>query len=308
MVTKQWLHQYMKVVSGPARVRTITHHFRFTGLEAWKIPLIIDVLPFIMHIALAAFFAGLVLFLQPMNVEVRVLAGSIAAVTYILYFIATFIPLFNFQCPYQTPLTGYAYRVYTLMRQWLYRLLRPRSKYTRPRTLAAAERDVVEKQSASLQFSAVSWLRDSSNITAKDIAIESLSGLSLVISPRSLPTDPWLVDLLKSVPVSIAQNNALRQERLIRAQSLFFGFDFPLPGQTAVAGQLEVLHYVRACRANSLDLVPRFGTGAKGQTHEVAEALLLFLDGPCSHLRHHPSVWFELLHSLQLPPRVEKYD
>ncbi|KAK0440458.1 uncharacterized protein EV420DRAFT_1247285, partial [Desarmillaria tabescens] len=64
VVVKQWLHQYASAIpdSSPrdcARIR----QSRYTGLKAWKVPMIIGLLPVLLHVALGLFLAGLVLFL-----------------------------------------------------------------------------------------------------------------------------------------------------------------------------------------------------------------------------------------------------
>ncbi|KAJ7586344.1 hypothetical protein C8J56DRAFT_787601, partial [Mycena floridula] len=61
---KQWLQAYSAATQGSAMQRALIRQFRITGLENWKVPEIIGVLPLILHASLAAFFIGLALFVM----------------------------------------------------------------------------------------------------------------------------------------------------------------------------------------------------------------------------------------------------
>ncbi|KAJ7595697.1 hypothetical protein C8J56DRAFT_387229 [Mycena floridula] len=64
VLIKQWLQAYSSVTQGSAMQRALIRHFRVTGLENWKVPEIIGVLPLVLHASLAAFFVGLALFVM----------------------------------------------------------------------------------------------------------------------------------------------------------------------------------------------------------------------------------------------------
>ncbi|KAG7443318.1 uncharacterized protein BT62DRAFT_857054, partial [Guyanagaster necrorhizus] len=66
VLVKQWLHHYMILPSGTPRERSHIRQYRYMGLRRWQVPLIIGLLPMLMHLALAFFFIGLVVFLGPM--------------------------------------------------------------------------------------------------------------------------------------------------------------------------------------------------------------------------------------------------
>ncbi|KAJ7586312.1 hypothetical protein C8J56DRAFT_761525, partial [Mycena floridula] len=65
VLVKQWLQHYTAALIGTPRERVVLRHFRFLGLERWKVPLIIGFLPVLLHIALLLFFGGLAVFLAP---------------------------------------------------------------------------------------------------------------------------------------------------------------------------------------------------------------------------------------------------
>ncbi|PBK79539.1 hypothetical protein ARMGADRAFT_1049129 [Armillaria gallica] len=71
VLVKQWLHQYVAVVSdSSARDRARIRHMRFAGLQTWQVPMIIGLLPVLLHVSLALFFAGLAIFLFSLDMKV----------------------------------------------------------------------------------------------------------------------------------------------------------------------------------------------------------------------------------------------
>ncbi|PBK79527.1 hypothetical protein ARMGADRAFT_882422, partial [Armillaria gallica] len=64
ILVKQWLHQYVAVVSDSSACdRARIRHMRFAGLQTWQVPMIIGLLPVLLHVSLALFFASLSIFL-----------------------------------------------------------------------------------------------------------------------------------------------------------------------------------------------------------------------------------------------------
>ncbi|KAK0458571.1 uncharacterized protein EV420DRAFT_1334422, partial [Desarmillaria tabescens] len=66
VLVKQWLHHYVALPSGTARDRSFTRQFRYAGFQKWHVQVIIGLLPVLMHLALAIFLSGLVIFLHPL--------------------------------------------------------------------------------------------------------------------------------------------------------------------------------------------------------------------------------------------------
>ncbi|KAJ3780233.1 hypothetical protein GGU10DRAFT_250873, partial [Lentinula aff. detonsa] len=63
VLAKQWLRQYMSIITGTPRERAFIRQFRFDGLQTWRVQAIIGVLPVLLHISLVLFLIGLVIFL-----------------------------------------------------------------------------------------------------------------------------------------------------------------------------------------------------------------------------------------------------
>ncbi|PBK83089.1 hypothetical protein ARMGADRAFT_876347, partial [Armillaria gallica] len=66
VLVKQWLHHYVALPSGTPRDRSFIRQFRYAGFQKWHVQVIIGLLPVLMHLALAIFLSGLVVFLQPL--------------------------------------------------------------------------------------------------------------------------------------------------------------------------------------------------------------------------------------------------
>ncbi|KAK0437931.1 uncharacterized protein EV420DRAFT_1280347, partial [Desarmillaria tabescens] len=66
VLVKQWLHHYTALPSGTPRDRNHIRQFRYAGFQKWQVFVIVGLLPVIMHVALAIFFLGLVVFLIPL--------------------------------------------------------------------------------------------------------------------------------------------------------------------------------------------------------------------------------------------------
>ncbi|KAK0499602.1 hypothetical protein EDD18DRAFT_1102925 [Armillaria luteobubalina] len=75
VLVKQWFHYYVALPSGTVRERCFVRQYRYTGIQKWKVPIIIGLLPVLMHLALAIFFAGLVLFLHPLQAQLSWFIG-----------------------------------------------------------------------------------------------------------------------------------------------------------------------------------------------------------------------------------------
>ncbi|KAF8915536.1 hypothetical protein CPB85DRAFT_1164083, partial [Mucidula mucida] len=103
VLTKQWIHQYMSVPSGTPRDRSRIRQFRYNCLKHWRVPVIVGLLPVLMHLALRIFFSGLVIYLRSLNYAMSYVVTTIAVMAFIVYFGTNLIPWFRPECPYKTP-------------------------------------------------------------------------------------------------------------------------------------------------------------------------------------------------------------
>ncbi|KAF9025420.1 hypothetical protein BDZ89DRAFT_910641, partial [Hymenopellis radicata] len=106
VLTKQWIHEYRTSIElGTYRERGRIRQFRFTNLSEWHVPVIIGLLPVLMHVALGVFFAGLILLLLSLSRRITASISVVVAAALAAYLVTNVIPVFNPACPYKTPLT-----------------------------------------------------------------------------------------------------------------------------------------------------------------------------------------------------------
>ncbi|KIY66704.1 hypothetical protein CYLTODRAFT_354526 [Cylindrobasidium torrendii FP15055 ss-10] len=105
VLAKQWFHQYSAFKPGSARERAFTRQFRFDGLEKWHVPLIVGLLPSILHASLGLFLLGLFIYLVDLRPSMAISVGILSISLGIVYLITILIPLVDVQCAYRTPLT-----------------------------------------------------------------------------------------------------------------------------------------------------------------------------------------------------------
>ncbi|KAF9058935.1 hypothetical protein BDP27DRAFT_1372018 [Rhodocollybia butyracea] len=204
VLAKQWLRQYMSIITGTPRERAFIRQFRLNGLKKWRVQAIIGMLPALLHLALILFLAGLVIFLIPLNVSIAYIVGAATISVVVLYLTATFLPLFTVQCAYKTTFTDILY--YAFHQPWaiFLRVISPLtiSVYNWNRELAglnsldpknfqtkgyislkAAERHAARAKSSTadqnLELTALWWLGETtSSPSAKEILFQSLGAFT----------------------------------------------------------------------------------------------------------------------------------
>ncbi len=210
VLTKQWIHQYMAVPSGTPRDRSRIRQFRFENIDKWHVPLIIGLLPVLMHVALGVFLFGLVIYVRALTTPGAILVGIIAFIAFVAYFGTTLLPIFKPDCPYKTYLTLYCYSISTYVRMivhhsrfktWISCRLRAVYKHcghqprrvpetnvpyvqTWLRSLRDVERRTVDNIARTLDARALIGLYNiSSNTSVQNIVLQALSILPLELLP-----------------------------------------------------------------------------------------------------------------------------
>jgi hypothetical protein len=91
-----------------ARIR----EYMFEGVEEFRLSQAVGTMPFLLHLSVFLFFAGLIDFLLPINTVVAFSALGLIAFCASIYAILTLLPIFHPNCPYRTPLSGFTYFSY----------------------------------------------------------------------------------------------------------------------------------------------------------------------------------------------------
>ncbi len=221
VLVKQWLHHYVALPSGTPRDRSLTRQFRYAGFQKWHVQVIVGLLPALMHLALAIFLVGLVIFLQPLRQALSWVICAGTVLVYTAYVVATILPIIFPQCPYRTPLCDFVYislrrlvpRVawvdkyhkqdfFHFWRQRGFRTMfycRPCVQARDPQSLTTIESEFVQQTSAKLAAEALHWLFSvSSNPIVQSVVLQSVGGLPMASERkfRALQDDPEAVDTL----------------------------------------------------------------------------------------------------------------
>ncbi|KAJ7718740.1 hypothetical protein B0H16DRAFT_1337116, partial [Mycena metata] len=104
---EQWARDYLhksNMYSAPV-VRARIFAYLYYGLKRFKLHVIVEVVPLLLHASLLFFFAGLVAFLVPVDLFLLVIAACLLGLTLLIYSCLTVLPILWPDCPYRTPLS-----------------------------------------------------------------------------------------------------------------------------------------------------------------------------------------------------------
>ncbi|KAI5885678.1 uncharacterized protein SCHCODRAFT_02644074 [Schizophyllum commune H4-8] len=128
-IVRSWLYAYDTEVYGSPRRRALVRHYRRVGLERWNVSLIVLLLPTMLHASMLLFFIGLGFYLNLFDAPMSYFVTALTASFYCFYLWSTFMPVFNPQCPYRSPLTDWVYWVKSVL-AWIYTALLCQSRGT----------------------------------------------------------------------------------------------------------------------------------------------------------------------------------
>ncbi|KAL1715807.1 hypothetical protein EV715DRAFT_275500 [Schizophyllum commune] len=74
VLVKQWIQAYSKNTFGTPRHQALVRQFRLFGIEQWNVPLIISLLPILLHLSLLLFFVGLSLYILSLSAAIAAVA------------------------------------------------------------------------------------------------------------------------------------------------------------------------------------------------------------------------------------------
>ncbi len=249
VLVKQWLHHYVALPSGTPRERSFTRQFRYAGFEKWHVQVIIGLLPVLMHLALAIFLSGLVVFLHPLRAALSWIICAGTAVVYAAYVLAAILPIIFPQCPYHTPLCDLIYLSFCRIvprvtwhdkedflspsKQGKFGAMihtLPRIQARNSQSLTVIESKFVEQMSINLAAEALHWLFSvTSNPTVQSIVIQSIGGLPMTSEEKflSLQGDTGNIDQLQR---SLFKSCLYQQEGAFHQK--------PVPGMELKLGRL----------------------------------------------------------------------
>jgi len=114
MLIKSWVREFdrgLQAMSLPEQ-RAKTREFRYLGMERWKLPEMVGVLPFLIQISLLLFSIGLVLFLFHISTPSFGVTTAILGIGICYYTMTTSISVFVTSSPFRSPLSRTLAMVY----------------------------------------------------------------------------------------------------------------------------------------------------------------------------------------------------
>ncbi|KAJ7595303.1 hypothetical protein C8J56DRAFT_1159835 [Mycena floridula] len=186
-LVEQWVRQYLQETQAGtpiqnARLREYLHQ----GIVHFRMLEVVETIPFLLHISLFLFFAGLCIFIYPFNHIIGALCMFIFAICFVLYLIPTLTPIFIRFCPYKTPLTTIFWRVCQIISVSLQRFPPFKRIWQRQEgSLAVARLSAATSNSSSRKerdYDAISWLISS---RMDDVGIEAMCEVLPLICARN---------------------------------------------------------------------------------------------------------------------------
>lgn len=121
MLVKQWLREYLSGNFAVGKSHLRLRFFRYVGMMKWRVFKIASLLPLLLQLALALFFAGLCLFASEINSKLGFLITAIVAVWAVLFILILAAPALSPWCPYKvTFLKEFMHYVRLLLTQYLH--------------------------------------------------------------------------------------------------------------------------------------------------------------------------------------------
>ena len=106
---QQWARRYADMPDRPsdpnhrARVRSVLFH----GTETYKMRLVVQIAPTLLHLSVYLFFAGLGIVFHTINKSVAIAVYVSVGVFGVAYVALTILPCLDVQCPYRTPMSHF---------------------------------------------------------------------------------------------------------------------------------------------------------------------------------------------------------
>ena len=104
---QQWARRYTQMPQIPslASRRARVRSYLFLGTLKYKMNLVVETVPTLLHLSVFLFFIGLVIFFFAINRAVAITASVSVGVFTGIYLVLTILPFFGHNCPYRTPIS-----------------------------------------------------------------------------------------------------------------------------------------------------------------------------------------------------------
>jgi len=109
---QQWARRYLDITKrrvAPHK-RARTRSYMFNGIKTFHLSRVVRIMPVLLHISIALFFSGLVIFVSNLNFLIGVVVLVFVSMFALAYLVLTVLPHVYFNCPYSTPISEISWR------------------------------------------------------------------------------------------------------------------------------------------------------------------------------------------------------
>ena len=113
-LVQQWVREYVHVFrrySHPLKCARI-RQFLFEGVEGWKMEVVVNLVPALIHVSLFLFFLGLADSLFHINTATAITTTTFIVICALCYLFSVIAPILDAQSPYQSPLSSLFWYVF----------------------------------------------------------------------------------------------------------------------------------------------------------------------------------------------------
>ncbi|KAI0666942.1 hypothetical protein C8Q78DRAFT_983089, partial [Trametes maxima] len=103
IMVKQWLNEFSSPVQGTVHETARLRQYRLENLERWRVGFIVMAIPVLLQIALALFWAGLLVLLYPLHHGVASASAGFVGVLGAFTLVTVALPLAKPGCSYKSP-------------------------------------------------------------------------------------------------------------------------------------------------------------------------------------------------------------
>jgi hypothetical protein len=122
---QQWARRYVETAKVPSEPnhRARVRWFLFLGTDLYKMRLLVEMAPALLHLSVYLFFAGLVIIFHTINKKVAIAVDVSVGLFALAYIMLSILPCLDFRCPYLTPTSYILWYLYHLFLSFAARCL-----------------------------------------------------------------------------------------------------------------------------------------------------------------------------------------
>jgi len=104
---QQWARRYVETPKVPSKPnhRARVRWFLFLGTEFYKMRLLVEIAPTLLHLSVYLFFTGLVITFHTINKKVAIAVDASVGLFGLAYIMLSILPCLDVRCPYRTPMS-----------------------------------------------------------------------------------------------------------------------------------------------------------------------------------------------------------